>query len=146
MLAILHEQLADIVGPKMLSNEGTICSADPCFNADQLPESSGPGEQDVNQFDYTSDAKWLPTQFLLIRREVINAVGGFDEAYECSQIASADFCLKARLRDFKCLYTGSAAVVCNTHIHTINLSASLKRYNEKWSDYAHLFWDKKQAE
>jgi glycosyltransferase involved in cell wall biosynthesis len=103
MLATMHEQLADIIGPKILRKKGLVCSADPYFNDDQRPASKGPGERDENQFDYVSDAPWLPAQFLLVRREVINAVAGFDEGYVSSQIASADFCLKARLRDFKCL-------------------------------------------
>ena len=79
-------------------------------------------------------------QFLLARREVMNAVGGFDEGYACTRIESADFCLKARQRDFKCLYAGTAAVVCNIPGHTESASASLEPYHEKWSSYAHLFW------
>ncbi len=143
MLAIMHEQLADMVGPKILSNDGVICSADPYFNADQLPVSRSIGESDESQFDYVSDAQWLPTHFLLMRREVMKAVGGFDDAYECSQIASADFCLKARFRDFKCLYAGTAAAVCKAHSHTEEFPDSLNRYHEKWRDYAHLFSDMK---
>lgn len=140
MLAIMHEQLADIIGPKIHSPKGVVCSAAPYFNDDQLPVSRSPGEGDENQFDYISDAQWLPAQFLLARREVMNAVGGFDEGYGCSAIESADFCLKARLRDFKCLYVGTAAVVCNISDNTESNSANLKTYHEKWSSYAHLFW------
>ena len=140
MLAIMHEQLADIIGPKILSAEGVVCSADPYFNDDQLPVTRSTGEQDESQFNSISDAQWLPAQFLLARREVMNAVGGFDEGYACTRIESADFCLKARQRDFKCLYAGTAAVVCNIPGHTESASASLEPYHEKWSSYAHLFW------
>lgn len=139
MLAIMHEHQADIIGPKILNDEGVVCSADPYFNEDQHPVSRGLGERGENQFNYVSDVPWLPAQFLLIRREVIKAVGGFDEGYVCSQIESADFCLKARLRNFKCLYAGTAAVVYNNHRYTENFSVSLKRYHEKWNNYAHLF-------
>ena len=146
MLNVMHERSADVLGPKILNNEGAILSADPYFDADQQPVSRGHGSLDVSQFDYISQAKWLPAEFLLVRREVMNAVGGFDEAYECRQITSADFCLKARLRDFKCLYAGTVTVVCETHHYTNGVASSLKRYNDKWSDYAHLFRDHKPAE
>jgi glycosyltransferase involved in cell wall biosynthesis len=139
LLATMHQQLADIISPRILSDNGVVCSADPYFNEDQLPISRGSGERDENQFSYISDAEWLPVQFLLVRREVINAVGGFDEGFVCSQIQSADFCLKARIRDFKCVYDGTVAVVCNIDSKMEKSSVSVKRYHEKWSSHAHFF-------
>lgn len=141
ILAIMHEQMADIVGPKILSPKGDVCSADPYFNEAQLPANRSSGRRDENQFNYISDAQWLPAEFLLTRREVMNAVGGFDTGYGCSRIESADFCLKARLRDFKCLYVGTAAVVCNIPSHADRTSTDLEPYHEKWSSNTHLFWD-----
>lgn len=146
ILLIMHEHQADIIGPKILNGQGDVCSADPYFNEDQLPVSRDRGGREENHFNYISDAQWLPVQFLLVRREVMKAVRGFDEDYECSQIESVDFCLKARLRNFKCLYAGVVTVVCNNHRHPENFPASLKRYHEKWSDYAHLFWGQKKVE
>jgi GT2 family glycosyltransferase len=139
ILSTLHEQQADVIGPKILSHDGSVYSADPCFNCDQLPVSSGIGEDVEDQFSYVSDAKWLPAQFLLARREVINAVGGFDEGFVSSRIQSADFCLKARLRDFKVLYAGTVTVICSTDNEQEDLPERLDSYHRKWGSYAHLF-------
>jgi GT2 family glycosyltransferase len=143
ILATMHEQQADVIGPKILSREGNINCADPFFNSDQLPVSSGNGGTGRDQFNYVSDAKWLPAQFFLTRREVVNAVGGFDEGFVTCQIQSADFCLKARLRDFKVLYAGTVAVVCNIDSHEEKSPERLARYHDKWASYAHLFMGKR---
>ncbi len=145
MLDTLHEQTADILGPKILDVNGSIIAAAPSFDADQLPVPGGPVEADGEPFNDTADALWLPAHLMLLRREVVNAVGGFDEAYACSEIASADFCLKARLRDFRCLYTGATLAIGEHHRPSGERGKSIDRYNQKWIDYAHLFWDNKPA-
>lgn len=145
LLSTLHEQQADMVGPRILNAEGGICSADPCFNEEQVPELRGPMGEGGNSFDYVSDAQWLPAQLLLVRREVMNAVGGFDAGFQCSRIASADLCLKARQRDFKCLYVGTATAIGDVPGNAESLSASLARYHAKWDNYTQLFWEKKRA-
>ena len=145
LLDVMHEQLADVVGPKLVNAAGQITSADPDFDSDQLPISKGAGEQDTQQFDYTCEAKWLPANLLLVRREVVKAVGGFDEAYECRVIASADFCLKARVRDFNVFYSGSSSAVSEPHSHSKDAATSINRYHDKWFDYANLFYEQKPA-
>ena len=43
-----------------------------------------------------------PVPVLLVRREVLHAVGGFDQALMDPELATLDLCLKARSRDFSC--------------------------------------------
>lgn len=139
LLTMMHEHQAEIVGPKILDAQACIYSADPYFNEDRQPVSKGIGERGESKFNYVSDVPWLPAQFLLVRREVMKAVGGFDDGYVSGQMESADFCLKARLRDFKCLYAGTVAVSYKYHGDVEDFSVSLRRFQEKWNNYPHLF-------
>ncbi|MFK7974592.1 MAG: glycosyltransferase [Halioglobus sp.] len=142
LLATMHEELADIIGPRLLNAKGATCCANPYFNDELLPETHSASAQDERRLDAVSEAQWLPNEFLLVRREVMNAVAGFDAGYGCSRIESADFCLKARFRDFKCLYAGASAVVCNTFSDSSMQAefVGLQAFHEKWSGYDSLFW------
>lgn len=140
LFATMHEQLADVVGPKLTSRRGDVLSAVPRFDDEQLPKIRSADELGEEQINGVLDAPWLPAECLLIRREVMNAVAGFETGYTCGRIQSADFSLKARLRDFKCLYVGSASAVCDVSRHTQSTAASLELYHEKWRSHAHLFW------
>jgi len=75
----------------------------------------------------------------LVRREVLNAVGGVDEGYELDHIAMADFCLKARHRDFKCTYLGTVQFSCPDSVAERSLPVDLNRLQQKWIDYPELF-------
>ncbi len=141
MLATLHEQQADIIGPKFVGPDGSVRAAAPCFDDNQLPALRKGGEDDEDEAARVADAQWLPAQLLLVRREVVNAVAGFDAGFSCPRIASADFCLKARQRDFRCLYDGTVAALCDIPVDAESTAADIERYHDKWSSYTHLFWD-----
>lgn len=146
LLSTMHEQSADILGPKVVGNGGAVCSADPYFDKSQLPVSRGHDTPDKNEFSYVSDANWLSTHFLLLRREVLNAVAGFDGGYESKLIEGADFCLKARQRDFKCLYVGTTTVSCKNYNPTDYAPAAITLFHEKWNSHLHLLKDQNGPE
>lgn len=148
LFATMHEHVADVIGPKIVSTDGTLFSAEPFFDEDQLPVTHSGGVSSEHPLDAVSKAQWLPAECMLMRREVMNAVGGFDTGYDSSDIQSADFTLKARVRDFTCLYAGTIAVACDPTGQRntasagalVNTQADLDVYHEKWQNYAHLFW------
>lgn len=82
---------------------------------------------------------WLPTTLLLVRREVFGAVSGFDEDYLGSQVEDVDFCLKARLRDFKCVYVGGPAITHFNQQRNYAFSANFERFLAKWQGHPELF-------
>jgi hypothetical protein len=75
---------------------------------------------------------------MLMRREVWKAVGGLDPGYEHARSAILDLCLRARQRDFKCVYLGSVQLTGIAPDGARNEEADRKRLQQKWGGYPHL--------
>jgi hypothetical protein len=92
-------------------NDAVRLSAYPamCF----LPAGAEPTRADIeallavfcaNALDLAlRNAACDPCPFLLVRREVLRATGGFDASFLNPELAMLDLCLKASERDFSCL-------------------------------------------
>ena len=137
------------IGPKIVNPEKAILSAEPFLDARRSPASKGRNEIDAGQYGYHAKAVWLPSRALLIRREVLNAIGGFDECYANGDIADADLCLKARFRDFKCVYAGTVTVRDNgagTEPGDPETEPGFARFTEKWNAYSDLLSTRSQLD
>jgi GT2 family glycosyltransferase len=90
-----------------------IQSAGGCFNK-FFPDHFGSGldlfsnktwkdelEEDTGQYDNVREVAWTTFGGVLIKREVIEAVGDFDPSYEWSYNRDTDYCLAARQAGFK---------------------------------------------
>jgi glycosyltransferase involved in cell wall biosynthesis len=75
---------------------------------------------------------------ILVRREVVNAVGGIDEGFERMQPALVDFCLKARQRDFRCVATEDTGFATRKLIPETYAESDWHRLEKKWADYPEL--------
>ncbi len=129
LLERLDTRAAHLAGPKIVDRAGRIFCAAPFLDGDLFPKPRGLGEEDGGQYDYTAEVSWLPSTFLLVRREVCRSIGGFDEAYQGSQMEDVDFCLKARLHGFRSCYAGEAAV---THLN--------QQRNDRFSENFRIFF------
>lgn len=138
LLAVMDRTEADLIGPKLTTGDGRLFCADPCFNDLGRPVPRGLGETDGGRFDYTTECPWLPSTLFIIRREVFNAIGGFDEGYVGSQMEDVDFCLAARRRGFTCVYTGEVEVVHHNHQRNDCFSENFHRFQNRWKSYPHL--------
>jgi GT2 family glycosyltransferase len=138
LLACLERDAADLAGPRIVDRTGRIFCADPCFDEGLFPKPRGLGEVDRGQYDYAAEVPWLPSTFLLVRREVWS-IGGFDEAYPGSQMEDVDFCLKARSRGFRCRFTGETEVVHLNQQRNDRFSDNFRLFRERWHRRAELF-------
>ncbi|MEH6515139.1 MAG: glycosyltransferase [Halioglobus sp.] len=139
LLKLMHERQSDLVAPRIDSGSGVVLCADPSFTTEKRPAQTGEGLQDEGQYNYCKNASWLTGNLMLVRREVLNAVGGFDDNYEHDMMAIVDFCLKARQRDFKCEYLGSISFSRQKAESELNIEVDLCRLHEKWIDYPIMF-------
>jgi len=139
LLEKMHIMDVDLIGPKIITEDGMIFCADPYFNDQLMPNPSGLGEKDTGKYDYSSIVPWLPSTFFIVKREVFSSVGGFDENYVGSQHEDVDFCLKARSRGFRCAYVGEVAVkhynFARNNSHSVNYDYFMRR----WQKHKHLF-------
>ena len=130
---------SDLIGPRIIDPTGRIFCADPYFNKEMMPIARGLGEFDNGQYNYSCNALWLPTTFLLTKLDVCKAINGFDENYPGSQIEDVDYCLKARLRKFVCYYYGDIAVQHYNFFRNNFFAKNYKYFLNKWSKHKILF-------
>jgi glycosyltransferase involved in cell wall biosynthesis len=139
MLALMAESNAGLIGPRLVTNDNKIFCADPFFNEKQRPVPRGIGESDDGRYQYTSDVTWLPSTFLIVKREVMQAINGFDETYEGSQMEDVDLCLKARARNFKCIYAGNTSVLHHNNQRNDRFAENFARFALRWAPHKELF-------
>lgn len=139
MLAVMAEHNASLIGPRLVTEDQKIFCADPFFNEKQRPVPRGIGESDDGRYQYISEVTWLPSTFLIVKREVMTAVNGFDEMYEGSQMEDVDLCLKARYRDFKCVYAGNTSVLHYNNQRNDRFAENYQRFVQRWGKHKDLF-------
>lgn len=64
------------------------------------------GGKDIGQYDQVEEVQVAPAA-ILVKREVINKIGGFDDVYFATY-EDTDFCFRAKKAGFKTFYTSKA--------------------------------------
>lgn len=136
----LRTQDADLACTKMLDADGRLIGADPYFTANMLPNMRGKGEVDRGQYDFDAPAAWLFPSFLLVRAAVFRSVGYLDTTYLSGELRSADFCLRARGRGFRCAYIGSVTVIQQGGETKPPSQAEIERFTGHWGRFVHLLY------
>jgi len=70
----------------------------------------GAGELDIGQYDTPRRIAVCSGFAMLVRREVVERLGGFDEAFKGAAWEDVDFCLRAGKEGFEIVYAPSAVV------------------------------------
>ncbi len=139
LLRVMEETRAAVIAPRLVTNFGTFFCADTYFDERMYPKPRGLGEPVSSEYQYTRAVPWLPSTFMICRREAVNCVGGFDEEYIGSQMEDVDFCLKIRQRDLFCFYAGLVDVMHYNYQRNDNFSLNFDRFCKRWSRHPHLF-------
>lgn len=149
---LLHEIIetmealkADLAGPRFVDEDGRVIAADPHFSANMLPSVSGMGELDSGQYQACLPAAWIPPALLIVRTAVFRSVGGFDPTYSSRDLQSADFCLRARSRGFRCAYLGSIPVVQKPNGTQPGVPEEIDRFTARWGRAVHLLYAIEEA-
>jgi GT2 family glycosyltransferase len=102
---------AGIVGPKIYFKTGkTIWYAGGIFDkANVLGSHRGVNEKDTGQFEKIEETDFVSGATMMIRRDVFEKVGLFDERYFL-YYEDQDLCLRAKLAGFRILYVPQAEV------------------------------------
>ena len=129
---IIGQNSVGIVGPKLLTPDGRIAGAG-MFIWDRIILQIGLGEKDTGQRNYIRDVDCLAGPCWLIRREIFEKIGYFDERFFPSQYEDIDYCVRARLAGYRIIYDGTSSL---THHNLLRGSTNInrKKFFKKWPD------------
>lgn len=140
LLARMHERRSDLAAPAIRTTSGTPVCAQPGFSSEGEPVDAAAGDRAPEEPGRDRAAAWLCEKMVMMRREVLNAVGGFDPDFEGDRHAMVDLCLKARERDFACDRIGTVVFRSSDDAVAAPVwEADTARLREKWASYPPLF-------
>ena len=135
MLSSMNQQKADMAGPKIRSTANGPVPGKTVFDENRLPVIS-----EKQYEDHASNAPWLPTTMLMVRREVLRAARGWYQSWQHPSLRDAELCLRARSRDFKCICVGAASVTEKAPAPRPQWPpVEAQQFQSKWRDYDDLF-------
>ncbi|MFQ5786395.1 MAG: glycosyltransferase family 2 protein [Thermodesulfobacteriota bacterium] len=143
LIETMDKYNADIVFPKILDGTtGNVLSAEVDFRTFQ-PWSAIPRyyqQPDAGQADYIAPALAGGAGFMLIKREVFDKVGFYDERFKPNQYEDVDYFWRMWLAGFKGVYNGNISLFhlklgrgAGTHDGTAT-RVNWDRLYRKWKD------------
>jgi glycosyltransferase involved in cell wall biosynthesis len=129
---------AGAVGPRLVTPGGTIEHAGFVLGVNGIAQSAFRGfpaeHPGVNrQLQMTRNYSAVSGACLLMRREVFQEIGGFDEKLS-GELASVDLCLKMRRADYLIVYTPLAKLCWDGGACQINDARDDEVMQQRWSE------------
>lgn len=101
-----------VVAPKFVAPDGLLSEAGGIIWSDGTGVNFGRGDEPSRpQYDYTREIDYGSAAALLVRTELWQELGGFDERFVPMYYEDADLCFEARRRGWRVLYEPSSVVV-----------------------------------
>lgn len=131
-----------IIGPKVLSFDGTLQEAGCCLHSDGSGEFVGFGyHPEEPRFNYKREVEYVSGVALFMSKENFVEIGGFDSRYSPAYCEDADLCLKIRKYGKKIYYEPRATIAHHLSVTSNNIANDYKtnlvlrnkqRLVEKW--------------
>jgi GT2 family glycosyltransferase len=112
MIAALEDDsTAAVCGPKILSFDGRLQEAGAFIRSDGFGHLIGfASDPETPRFSYRRKVEHLSGAALLVRREILEEVGGFDDAFAPAYCEDADLSLRLRRAGYSLVYEPNALV------------------------------------
>lgn len=155
IIAPLDDSGVGVAGGKVLNFDGRIQSVGGTLDSRLLlPAYRGEGEADQGQYDASIDVWSAHGAAMAFRRNVWDALGGFDESYFPAYLEESDFCERARRAGYRVIAAPTAIVQHHESTTTGKGSPQFLyyflrnrlRYATKWLGWPALWRDFRRAE
>jgi len=142
-LELIRREDVGAVGPKLVYHDRTLQEAGGIIWNDGAGWNYGRGDDyDKPEYSYVREVDYCSGACLLVKRELFEKLGGFDERFKPAYCEDADLCFSLRNLGYKVMYQPMSVVVhfegvtCGTNIYR-----GIKKYQEinrqkfveKWS-------------
>jgi glycosyltransferase involved in cell wall biosynthesis len=144
----LEETLTDptvgAAGSMQLYADGRLAEAGGIVWADGTTMRYGANQADTDsRFSYARAVDYCSANALLLRKSLLDRLGGFDEQYGLGRYEHIDFCMGVRALGYQVLYQPLSRVVCQTadatgatahHDYQLARERSRQSFVEKWRE------------
>lgn len=136
LLSHLSDTTIGLVSPKLMYPNGMIFSAG--FYS-QAMHCIGRGELDLGQHSVVRECEAMPGPCWLLRREIFERIGGFDEQFYPCQFEDIDYCIRLTNAGLTIICDGRATAI---HHHCQRVGGALvknrERFFAKWAEHFSL--------
>lgn len=140
----IKDERVGIVGCKIVFPDGRIHAAEYRIRPRAVV---GKGEIDIGQKEYVREVDGLIGPCWLMKREVVEKTGYFDERFFPCQHEDLDYCIRARLAGYKIIYNGKVKVIHHNLFRDKDLSdENWERFLKKWHNLKYPFKDSHPAD
>jgi GT2 family glycosyltransferase len=146
LVSSFDEHDLDLAAPIVRRADGSSVAPDASFTYRiRASLASRTGSETADGAAQTTREPWLHDHFMLLRREVVKAVGGLDEGFRELAVATVDFCLKAVERDFRLAYLSTDGYTAPGWPTIEAMAPDLSRLHAKWGARPEI-WDRERVE